>query len=411
MIQTKSFCIIFNVILIFLSIFALKLTDFIIISDFKVSIVSLLAILQQISAKAGYHKEIPEDSIIDIRKIKWANDPMNTEHTLYIQDNFSFKSWGGKHQKISNINNNNLFHLRNCYVSGNGAIFYKNKFILGSGIPGKIRYLYQPLNGSVIGTRDLVISIGHYYSTIYGHFIQDSLSPLMEVPSDILQQSTVTICTHAKLINEFFPTLNISKEVQHLSPSQWLFAKELYININPRPHMNHLGPCFRKLTLLIRERFNLTRIVPYRYIISQRKTRNRFIGNFDKLFNAVNTTYPDFPWEKDYQTPRPLNETVKFWSNAKIFYAVAGSNYFNCVFFPQSVVAIIVFSNVYDISALGAITSNNFRTVLYQEPSMKHFSAMKNNFNITRALLAFKIALYVQNSHTWPNEPNTALLR
>ncbi|EAY15032.1 hypothetical protein TVAG_019320 [Trichomonas vaginalis G3] len=316
-----------------------------------------------------------------------------------------------EHQNTTNRNNNSVYHLRNCYVSGTGAVLYNNKFISSSGIQDKHLYLYQPFTGPVIGVRDVVVSVGHKFSLIFGHFIQDGLSPLMEVPSDALKQSTVTICAHKNLVDDFFPTLNFSKEVQILSPCQWIFAKELYINLCPRPHIAHLGPCFRKLTLLIREKFNLTGIVPSRYVISQRKAKNRFISNFDELFNAVNTTYPDFPWEKDLQMPRPLNETVKIWSNAKIFYAVTGSNYFNSIFFPQSVVAIIVFSDNYDFSTITTLTCNNYHTILYQEPTMKHFVKLTNNFNITRALLAFKIAINVDKNHVWPKEPNTAFLR
>ena len=367
---------------------------------------SITSLFTEITDSCGFHQGVPENAIIDTMRIIWKNIPESSS-VFVLYDQFQFWDGTTKINNNINLNNNRIYHLRNCYVSGYGAVFFEDKFINSTLPYESLRAIYKPLSGKVIAHRNLVINTGHYASMNFGHFLQDTISPLIQFPKEILKQATVFTCnSHKYLMDTYLPLFEF-KEAITMTGNEWLYAKELYINLNPRCHVAHLGPCWHKLTLLIRKKFNLTNAKPYRYVLSQRNHNGnrtaRYIYNLNDIFNSVKRVYPDINFEIFLLDNKPLNETIKVWSTTKILYTVCGSNCFNCIFFHPTTICIIVFDELFDNSALAVVAANFHKVILYQEPSIKHIYSY-NILNISRALSAFKIAIHLDKYGVWPNE-------
>ncbi|KAI5553719.1 hypothetical protein TVAGG3_0246880, partial [Trichomonas vaginalis G3] len=143
-------------------------------------------------------KSIPESAIIDITTIKWNNIPQVKNHTFFIKDDFPFTGNANQYQEFCNTNVNRIYHLRDCFFSGNSAIIY-NKTYLDISIPNQeIASLYSLIPGQIVGSHDVAIYLGHGFCHIYGHFIEDALSPLMQLPNEILKKATIVMCTDDK---------------------------------------------------------------------------------------------------------------------------------------------------------------------------------------------------------------------
>ncbi|EAX86608.1 hypothetical protein TVAG_117670 [Trichomonas vaginalis G3] len=307
------------------------------------------------------------------------------------------------------MNSNRIYHLKNCFVSGSTAVIYNWTVIENPNIDPAITFIYEAKPGNIIAEYDTVVATGHFRCNIFGHFIEDALSPLMEIPNDVIKKSKIITHAEQKYIDDFIPRLGLKEQFINLKQDEWVYARELYINFLPRVYMAHVGPCFRKLTKLVREKFGLLNAVPYKYVITNRAHYFRNIANFKEIVRAVKAEYPKVKWETHYQAEGKIEDTIKIYGFAKILFGPVGSNFFNSVFLHPTTICIVVYANVFDHTTPATIGCNFYRLILYCEPNVPQFEIVDNIFNVTRALLAFKVAFYVEEHNQWPDIPNGGL--
>ena len=295
-------------------------------------------------------------------------------------------------------------HLRNMYCCFSSSFCTQNMTFITL---DKKRALIRPHeNGPTIGNYEFVLSVGHYFTNIFGHFINDICIPLLIFPKEILDLSYIVL--YHDIPRSFdFHILGINpQKIIYLKSKQWIFAMNFYTVVDPLTHLSHFGKLSNSFSKRIRNYYQLNSIIPTKYFITNRKpNRFRYIANMNDLINTAILIYPERSFSK-LEDIRIFKEASLVWATAKLIIGPTGSNLFKHYAMANKTILIIISScDFFDESIAISAGSHDVFTLFMKSPNMKHFSIENNIINITEVIHVINIGLFcVDNGHFNPYE-------
>lgn len=316
------------------------------------------------------------------------------------------------HGQMLNNQEGLIYHLKNIYISGTGAISTDQYeiFIPKTGINIGPDYIYIFKPGNVVGRYHRAIFSGDGVIYSFGHFINDLLSPLMAMP-EYMFLGTVIICRTNPFVKEYFRYLNITNEVVMINPDEWVFVSEVYYPGKPRPHCHHSGACYMKLGNLLRKSFGLENVVPDRYVLSNRITKARMLYNMDEALAKVKEKYPQYNWEIHNMTGDSIQDLAKIWGHARILFAVCGSNLMNAFLLPKGSVTIELICERNDYSAIDCALASPTKLIVCFDGTIPHGRKRANMLRISQLLSALDAAFHYLDHNTWPQNRKGHVVR
>ncbi|EAX98640.1 hypothetical protein TVAG_403220 [Trichomonas vaginalis G3] len=293
-----------------------------------------------------------------------------------------------------------VYHLYDMYVTYSGC-FSDGVHLIQPDNEGPYE-IRMTKDGPVIDYYENVIAVGHSQIMNYGHHINDFLSPLMIIPEEIQNKSVIVGYGLKNLVLETLNALGFENKIKFLEEGQWIFAKNLYACARPRPHLSHFGVPQLELSRKLRKFYKVDKIEPTNYYLSNRNTKIRSIYNFNELFEAAKTRFPEIKWKTAPDLILTVRETALIWSKAKFMFTVTGSNSMKAIFMSSDSVFVDVIGNLLDPPIIKCFLSVGVKVVIFSIKNMKHFEISENIVDIPLAMKAFETAIYYINNKKWP---------
>lgn len=162
----------------------------------------------------------------------------------------------------------------------------------------------------------------------YGDIFYNYLFPLMLVPTNIVQSSTLIIpfSTNSAFYEIVKTFISPQPRILKLKRMQMAHVNHLVTIINTAHDSNYFIAA-RDFSKLIKKKLNLTKVKPTAYALSNRETMfNKTISNFMELKKEIQEAYPDFKWIIIPDLIQGIAAAFKTWATIKVLFAMLGSN-------------------------------------------------------------------------------------
>ena len=262
-------------------------------------------------------------------------------------------------------------------------------------------WIRKPLNGSLQGSYDNIIALGHSQIFQFGHFFSDVLIPLLMFPQDVISKSYLLLNANSKKHVHYLKYIGfLTEKVIFLKKRQWLFATNLYTPIDPLVHISHYGKLSNTFSKKLRNYFNLTNVIPDKYYITNRDPKqSRHIANMEEVYQAIVNEYPERNFEilPDIQN---FDEAAYYWGRAKLVFGPTGSNLFKHYIMANKTILVVIAAENFDNALVIGTGSHDVFALFSILPGMPHFHIHVNVLNISEALILINIALNcIDNGH------------
>lgn len=351
---------------------------------------------------------IPNDNLVKIYEFNWSFSPPR-QQIFYWFNKYSEQIEGFSKPRLKSLYKRindllcHVYHLTDMYATYSGC-FANDKYLIQpkNGGPWEIR---MAEDGTVVGAYENVIAVGHSQIKNYAHYFLDALSPLIIFPEEIRQKSFIIGFGIKTLVQETLESLGFENKIIFLEQGEWIYCKNLYVAVDPRPHLSHYGYAFNKLSKQLRKFYKVDTIIPSKYLLVNRESKIRSIYNFDELFAAVKQRFPDKPWKKGPDLIATIRETAILWSKVKFVFMPTGSGPVKCLFMAKRTAMVLAFADMFDTSVLMHVGTVNVYCIVFTVKNMKHFSISENYVDIELALKAFEAGISILERGKWP-EPH-----
>lgn len=220
-------------------------------------------------------------------------------------------------------------HFRNAEISKWGV------FVNGKGFRPACYPL--PINFPVTKIHSLecyrLVVVGYSYFGTFGHFLQDILCPVLQLPCNITENAQIYFSYEINTVRRYMEFLGFDLSKVHIIREEWVRAKEMYI-VKPAYYHNAMQFTFGHLHDLIYSKLDLERIPPVNHIIWN-KTPGKWghIQNIEDVLNYTKTNYPQYNWYiLPWETCNNIIKLATEFAGAKLIISSSGSFSFNMIY-------------------------------------------------------------------------------
>ena len=290
-------------------------------------------------------------------------------------------------------------HLKNVYVYNTFSFLTENFSFVDIENVQILKQFRSVQPAPLISEYSSVIGFGHLNVFIYGHWIDDVLSPLTLFPEDIIKNSYFLVNTN-KYWRETLPIFGINQDqVICLKEPSYIYASNFFTVVDPLPHMAHFGGCMKKVIMKMKIYYNLIDAIPEYYYISNRE-KTRSLTNIFEIVKAAQETYPEY--NIMYVTdPYNLNDAAKLWSSARFIFMPTGSNFYKEMFMQKGAVACVGLGDAMDYSLGFIAVLTEIHLLYFRIPGMRHHVGTVYYCDVNVTIAAFKPALYCAKYGHW----------
>lgn len=258
---------------------------------------------------------------------------------------------------------------------------------------------------SFIGEYDKVLLIGHYFTSVYGHFILDLIVPLILLPRTIVTRYYVPFAVNRTFYVELltFAGVDPSRLIFPIdgSKTSMYYADKALCLKGPDCRFNSYA-----FTTLLRNKilnaYNISSINHYRNVLYNR-LKSRKISNFGSLVEAVKTHFPGIDFQTNYDVSFPsIRELAYYWSSVKILVAIQGSNLQNTMFMSNSCGCVVLNTKSYDKYWIFLAMLTRYWVINSRNDKFPQWGRTSGyNVNVNGVLYALKQLLYAMKNHMW----------
>lgn len=293
-----------------------------------------------------------------------------------------------------------MVHLQNVYLSSNGGIVSDNKRV-------RIFKDFTPYVGRwpIRATYDSVVYQFAATGWVPGHWLNDALCGLIQVPKDILNRSYIIHQFKQKIVLQQLKILGWNTSNVISVKDSWIFAKDAYI-VYSLEHLNSLNVAgLPVLSRMFRERLGLNDIKPFRYCMTNRPKGPRRIQNYKSLLKAAKRTFPDITWQSFLTNEVNLTKTGIMYAQCKIIVCQCGSNCINTILMSPGSGICILMANFVDYPNFAWAMVLDIWSVGVSHPSWLHFK-YGGNANIPFTMKTIAYLIKAVDAQQWPENDN-----
>lgn len=293
-----------------------------------------------------------------------------------------------------------MAHIKNVYLSSNGGIVFNNKrvHIFRESTPYVGRW-------PIAGTYESVIYPYAANGWVSGHWINDGLCGLIQVPKKIFNKSYVIHQFDQNIVEQQFEILGWDKSKALSIRDQWIFVKDAYI-VYGLEHLNSLNVAgLPTLSKMFRKRLGLTEIRPFRYCMTNRPKGPRYIRNYKTLIKTAKDVFPEITWQSFVTNEVNISKTGLMYAQCKILLCPCGSNVINTIWMSPGSGICILMANYIDFPNLAWAMVLNIWAVGISNPKWSHFST-GGRADLAFTMSTIKYLIDAVENKAWPNSNN-----
>lgn len=302
-----------------------------------------------------------------------------------------------------------VIHGRNMFVSGDNAICtLKYYYDIGD----RNNLTVSPFfNGTIVGEYESVVAIGHLYTAIYGHFINEIMAPSQLIPAEIRKKSYIVVQGNRSMCEELVRVLDFEDRIIYLTCDQFVFCRDLYTVCDPRTHGGYYGPCLGNLSIVVRKYFNLTKIQPLYVGLHKRRGPTRVIANLNEIINFSKNLNESIQFMYVPDITNTTLEIAKIHASLRVLVGSTGSNLIRSIYMHPFTCVVQICPPSFNFAVTVQEIVCNLYSIVVTEPKFSFREKSPQYINITKTYKAINIALYVTEHHEWPNISEFHLLK
>jgi hypothetical protein len=243
---------------------------------------------------------------------------------------------------------------------------------------------------------DLVIGFTHAHMGWVSHALLDAFENAMLLPRWALEQGYAPIPDIGvrSWTYEAFALVGIPPErVIRVGDGDWIFAK-LYLSVFPRSHIHQDPLAMFRLRAHIYHRLQLELVRPRRQLCyNRRKEEGRSFRNFNEIVEAFRAAVPTLIFEA-WNDSRLCPETIRFYAECRLIFAVQGSHLANILFMKLGTVYVEVETDISCHSTQAVTRSLGILLVSHRCYEIKHWvRPAEHDFPVEMALAMLRAGL------------------
>ena len=253
---------------------------------------------------------------------------------------------------------------------------------------------------------DNIIVIYSVHGSTFGHLLHDILPILIKLPQDLYNRSYISLNNMPETLFQITDVLGYPREKFVLNRDNYLFARNLYVYKTFEPINGlHVSGC-PLLQKVLRKKFDLEKIEPTRYVISNRDG-NRMIRNFKEVSEEILTKIPNIPWEIVVIPYHCIAEYAKILATVKVWFTPCGSNACNAFFMKSGTGICLSMSQNIDMANFAICYSCNQWAIGFINVGIEHFNLGGGMCTIELAIKSLNALLYAMKHKSWPTLNNS----
>ncbi|EAX91790.1 hypothetical protein TVAG_176490 [Trichomonas vaginalis G3] len=293
---------------------------------------------------------------------------------------------------------------KNVFVNGNSCIFNGTHIIDPHFCTGPF-WLNQYYEGKVVKYINIAVIFGHRHSKIsFGHFTHDYMFPFIMTPDEVLKYATIILPDYTIFGYDYMTIFGYRNKVYCLKEGTWAYCSQVLIPTHPRPHNSHFGESARKLSCILREKLNLKKIKPTRYVFMNRYN-SRVVSNLQHLYNLTVSRYPDIKWEYEIDKQGSLLTYGKLFSQFKVLVYPNGSNMLKCIFMEKDSLVLDINNEMWDLPMFGTLPAIGIKMIVIFNKEYQRFCT-KGNIDQNQFMRAIDVAYYYIVNQHFPEPTN-----
>ena len=293
-----------------------------------------------------------------------------------------------------------LYTMKNTIASTDNVFIYnKSIYIFDHSCHDK--YINYTDNNSRIDaitlryeSYDSVISIGHQFSTDFGHWLIETLPMFAAIPLSIRNKSKLLLPKKSIFVTSALEFFNFNLSNVIYGQNAYAYGQKVYTIYSANcGRINQWLICnFRAIVI---EKLKLDKLTPTKYVLFNRKKGySRRIANFNKLFYSVEQINPEIKFEKGifYDT---FEKQVIYFNQIRLVFGIHGAVLANIVFMQENTVVVEMQMEIMKTSFYycAVLTGKNF--VVCRDSSISYRGKKPNIINIDIAIEAITKALNI----------------
>jgi hypothetical protein len=295
-----------------------------------------------------------------------------------------------------------LIHIENAYVSSYKTVSLANGRII---VWNQTEELVFPRFETSKQPYENVVYLYSVWGEVFGHFLHDSLTSLIQIPSSILNKSIVLLQYPLNNAYAYTDLLGYPREMFKFS-IPFVFTKNLYMFISAEDRSGQQVVGFRKLRAMLRDKFEVDKINATRYVMSNRN-RTRKINNWDDFTLTVRNTFPAYNWEEETIPYNNVEKCAKLLASLIFWFSPCGSNINNVIFMKEGAGVCVAMTNYTDMPNYAAAYISKVWMIGFNNPKMLHFNSTGGVIDVQTGIHCIRSLLYVLKNSSWPNDPKT----
>lgn len=295
-------------------------------------------------------------------------------------------------------------HFKNCELS-NWGVFVSGKGYVPADFPDPRKNEGTPVPTQHTLENYRMIVCGFTFYSTFGHFLQDVLCPILEVPCEITARADIFIRYEFNTARNYMAFLGYDLSKVHHLENQWVHANELYI-VKPNYFHNGMHVSWGHLHDVIYQKYDLEKIKPVNHIIWN-KTPGKWghIKNIEDVFSLTKKTYPQYNW---YILPwtacNELEFLAKEFASAKLVLSSSGSFSFNMLYLHRES-GILIMGNWYtDTPVMAAACSLDLWLIYMSISSLSILDKDGKDINATEILTCLDDIIYMTYNRKLPDD-------
>jgi hypothetical protein len=284
-----------------------------------------------------------------------------------------------------------LVHLKNVYVSSWKMVATRDAMI-------KVWENTEEVVSRSLETGTSYESVVYLYSPwgeVFGHFLHDSLTALIQIPKEIVDKSVIVMQYYPPYCYNYLDFLGYPRNKFVFHYNEYVFAENLYmyVPVESRSGQNVVG--IQKLRDILTKKLNLDKIHPNRYVLSNRPKKGyRYIQNFDELVGYIRTNFTNIEWEVLSIPFSKIDVCGRIMRSIKIWFSPCGSNINNVIFMAKGSGVCIAMSQYIDMPNYGQCITCGIWAVGFNNFNMIHHKLNGGNCSSTLLIKSIDCLLY-----------------
>ena len=270
--------------------------------------------------------------------------------------------------------------------------------------PDYKRFRVASETGTIVGSCDNLIAIGHMWVFVFGHFVLDVLPSMLFIPENVRNTSKLLLTINSTMYKEYYYAMGFrDDQFVFIENDQFLYVQQLHTVINKQPIHGNMVNGIKEIGPIVKKYYKVENIKPFYLGLQNRKEGlSRHLTNFDEIISECEKRYGKENILILPDAHKSLYDAVLAFSSLRIFFGPTGSGFTNMIFMEEECGIVMAMGNWINGTFTALAYVLHIWCVTFNVAKMSHWNKARiGPVNLTRLFLSIDTVDYAIKNKKW----------